>query len=345
MNEQARKSTPSTSAASPADGRAEAPANRTARWSGKTIGLLAIGALFAVAFVFARELVQLLEQLGVLARRGLVFNTASDFAFASVVVSIALTVFAVIQGARALAGKLRASVRSAEDDPRYADLLRQKEMLLREIKELELDRDLRKIEGEDFVLVERRLREKALVILRALDELDPLHLYAARIEADLAPLLPSSKAADENLDLGGDAFRAEVMARPHYRELAHALGERELLLLSLRGYTVVAADIDRGALSQSRLTVTEHGKDGEQTVTLGELRARVLAALRTGTGRVALDDAEAFRLAWLAGIKARRESGELRVERAGAWAASTPEELRGLALERLSRELTVGVAA
>ena len=323
------------------------------------VGPVVLAAVFVLAWFFARDIVKGLESIGVLAKRGLVFNGASDVAFAMVVVAFVLCGYTIVQGARALAGQLRASVSTAEDDHKYAELLRQKEMLLRELKELELDRELRKIEGEDYAVAERRLREKAIRILRALDEADPLRVYEARIQADLQPLIwpregpektnasregpektNAPDASASSLDGADEAWRADVLARPLYRDLAAVLGERDLLLASLRDLWVVAAQIDRADASRSRLTVAQGAAGPTSECTLAELRARVIVALREG------DDAESLRLARVVGVGVRREpTGELRIDRGTGPEVCSPAQLRAEALGRLSQHHGLGAAA
>jgi hypothetical protein len=143
--------------------------------------------LWGLSWVFARDLIRGLETLGVIERRGLVLSDPSDFAFSLVVLAGLCGLWALWRMAGALGGRTtRPAPVTVDEDPRYQELQRHKEHLLKELKELEFDRDLRKISEEDSALLERRLRREATSILRSLDEIDPVRLYGDRIRADLA---------------------------------------------------------------------------------------------------------------------------------------------------------------
>ena len=294
-----------------------------------SIPLVIVVAGWGLSWLFARDIVKGLESVGALPRRGLILNDASDFAFSLLALSVLLAVWAIWRVFATIGQRLVEPVAVlAEQDPRYVELTRRKEVLLRELKELEFDRQLRKISDEDYESIERRLRTQATALLRSLDELDPVRLYGERIRADL-----KNYAADEppaNLKRAAAAsmagsWRDEVLARPLYRELVPVLGERDLLLAALRELWVVSAEIDRADAAESVLTV-EDGRKGERFVTtLRGLRERVLAALREGEG----DDGETLRLAALAGLPAEKASSDLRAR----------------VLASLSRDLGLGAAA
>jgi len=290
--------------------------------------------VWILSWVFARDIVKGLESLGFLPKRGLVFSDASDFAFSLAVCALCFCLWAVAAVFLALSGKVGAApvVVVADADPRYAELIRQKELLLRELKELEFDRHLRKISDEDYVVIEARMRQRATAILRALDELDPVRLYGDRIREDLKAyqqaMPPPVAGAHEDAAPAADrAWRDEILARPLYAELVPVLGERDLLIAALCDLWIVAAEVDRSEPTASLLTVEDRRAGGERfQTTLGGLRARVIASLREGAGGIA----QTLRLAELAGVPA---------------AEPRAPELRERVLAALSRELGIGAAA
>jgi hypothetical protein len=80
-------------------------------------------------------------------------------------------------------------------ETRRQELLTEKKLLLKAIKEVEFDRDTDKLERGEAAEVIARYRERALEILRLLDE-DPQRKYTAVIEQELARRLAAS-APDE----------------------------------------------------------------------------------------------------------------------------------------------------
>jgi hypothetical protein len=98
------------------------------------------------------------------------------------------------------------------------DLEREKALTLRSIKELEFDRAMGKVSGQDFEDMAARLRARALGIMRQLDE--GSHAYRALIEKELAQrvgkvkvdLPPESELPPNRLRQGfgesAEAFRA-----------------------------------------------------------------------------------------------------------------------------------------
>ena len=288
------------------------------------------------SWIFARDIVRWLESLDILPRRGLVFSDASDFAFSLAVVALGFCLWAIAAVFVALSGRgahERTAV-VADADPRYVELTRQKELLLRELKELEFDRHLRKISDEDYAVIEGRMRQRATKLLRSLDELDPVRLYADRIREDLkkyelaAPPLPRADAAPPSAAPAAAPWKTEILAQPLYRELAPLLGERELLLAALCGFYIVAAEVDRGELSASSLTIDDRRSAGRArfTTSLAGLRVHALDALRNGLGH----DEGLMRLAELVGVPAE---------------SATASELRARVVAALSRDVSVGAAA
>jgi hypothetical protein len=300
------------------------------------IALAVVALLWGVSWIFARDIVRGLEELGVLPRRGIVFSDASDFAFSLVVLALLLTLFGLWKLLAVLGKPAIVPVAERDEDPRFRELLRQKELLLRELKELEFDRDLRKISAEDHVAIDRRLRRQATALLRTLDEVDPVRLYGERIREDLQRyleqgtidgLVPARTEAEE-------AWRRQVLDRPLYRELAPVLGKRDLLLAAMRDHWIEAADIDRDALARSVLTVVDRGRNERFTCTLAELRARMLERLADG------DERETLRLADIAGLSVEAaEPSVIRYESGGTQVECPPAEFRGRVLSVLSREL------
>jgi hypothetical protein len=286
---------------------------------GNRVALVLLLGGWGLSWLFARDIVKGLEHLGILPKRGLVLSDESDFTFSLGVLAGMLALWALWRVATALGGRVQPAPAASEEDPRYLELERQKEQLLRELKDLEFDRDLRKISPEDYGMIERRLRREATSILRALDEVDPVRLYGDRIREDLKRFLdePAERAAAPG-EAAGAAWRREILARPAYRELAPLLGERDLLLAALRDLWIREAEVDRDNPAASVVTVEDRRSGEEFTCTLAELRSRVLRRLADG------DDAEAVRLAEIAGCDARQGS---------------PREVRARALEALSREL------
>jgi hypothetical protein len=285
----------------------------------RRIFLASVLLVWGLSWLFGRDIIKGLEQLGVLPRRGLVLSDGSDFVFSLVVLAVLLSLWAMWRLFAALGGRMQPAAERSED-PRYQELLRQKESLLRDLKDLEFDRDLRKISPEDYGAIDKRLRREATAILQALDEVDPVRLYADRIREDLkkylagdgsAALAPASSEAES-------AWRREVLDRPLYRELAPVLGERDLLLAALRDQWVETAEVDRGKPASSVLTVFDRPRSERFTCTLAELRRRLLAELQQG------DERETLRLAGLAGM-GREEC--------------PPAELREKVLRALSQEL------
>ena len=75
-----------------------------------------------------------------------------------------------------------------------AALEREKQLVLRSLKELEFDRAMGKLSDSDFTTMRDRLRTRALRLIRQLDDAQS---YRARIERDLEALLASAPARAE----------------------------------------------------------------------------------------------------------------------------------------------------
>jgi hypothetical protein len=294
--------------------------------------------LWGLSWLFARDLVKGLEALGILPRRGLLFSDLSDLAFSLVVLSILLALWAAwrMLGALARRNERGRAFEALEDAPRYRELNRRKEQLLRDLKDLEFDRDLHKISPADYAVVERRLRDEATRVLRELDVVDPVQVYAERIREDLRPYL----ARLGSTQAGDDGWRERVLGEPLYQELAPLLGERDLLLAALRDHWVVEAEVDRTSPKDTVLTVEDRSTHERFRTTLGGLRARLLDRLAQG------DEAETLRLARIAGWNVQKTEGALlRCERDGTALECSPQDLRPRILQALSAELGQGVPA
>ncbi len=86
-----------------------------------------------------------------------------EFALAFVLLAIAVVLVVV--------RPLRRGDEVEAEDQRRAALEAAKEAKYREIRDAELDREMGKLSEEDWRAVDRDLREQAIEILRALDEL------------------------------------------------------------------------------------------------------------------------------------------------------------------------------
>jgi hypothetical protein len=301
------------------------------------VSVAVIAGLWGLSWLLARDLVKGLEAAGILPRRGLVFTDPSDFAFSLVVLSILLACWAAWRMLKVLArhGEPEGALAHLEDAPRYRELTRRKEQLLRDLKDLEFDRDLHKIAPADFALVERRLRNEATSVLRALDAVDPVRVYGERIEQDLRPHLARLGSVE-----GDDGWRERVLGEPLYQDLVPLLGERDLLLAALKDHFVLEAEVDRTSPWDTVLTVEDRSTRQRFRTTLGELRARLLERLTQG------DETETLRLARIAGYCVHKtEGGLLRCEREGVALECSARDLRQRALETLSMELGQGAAA
>lgn len=258
-------------------------------------------AAWGLSWLFARDIVRGLESLGVLPRRGIVFSDASDFVFSLFVLAVLLFGWAVVRGAKRSLAREAANVAAPvhDDDVHADDLVRQKDALLRELKDLDLDRQMRKVGDADYALIEARLRREATDVLRALDALDPAKVYESRIDADLrsflaarsteppseTPAAASPNASFRALDEADQRWRDEVLARPGHPEMASLLGERDVLLAALGGFAIESVEIDRSAPNRSTVSVVAHGNGARATYTLEALRERVAASLANADER------------------------------------------------------------
>jgi hypothetical protein len=103
----------------------------------------------------------------------------------------------------------RSAWRAKGTETRRSVLEREKQFVLRSIKELEFDRALGKVAEEDFNRLSRRLRSRAMRLMRDLDE--AVHEPRARIEREVAERLG---IGDEEIRVQGSGFRDHDHADP-----------------------------------------------------------------------------------------------------------------------------------
>ncbi|RMF94135.1 MAG: zinc ribbon domain-containing protein [Nitrospinota bacterium] len=77
----------------------------------------------------------------------------------------------------------------------YEDLLAEKEGIYAALKEIEFDRDLGKLSQEDYLALKQHYEEKAVAVLRTLDELSPVQDVSEEIEREIAAFRRQSLSA------------------------------------------------------------------------------------------------------------------------------------------------------
>jgi hypothetical protein len=98
-------------------------------------------------------------------------------------------------------GLQRRAWRAKVTETRRSALEREKQFVLRSIKELEFDRALGKVAEEDFNALSRRLRSRAMRLMRDLD--DAVHEPRVRIEREVAERLG---IGDQKIRVQGSGF-------------------------------------------------------------------------------------------------------------------------------------------
>lgn len=94
-----------------------------------------------------------------------------------------------------LAGEHGVYVRQSEAMQARAELLIEKDAILRSLKDLEFERAVGKLSDEDFARLDAQFREKAKVILRQLDADSKEHREKAEqaVQAEIARVTPQEK--------------------------------------------------------------------------------------------------------------------------------------------------------
>ena len=108
----------------------------------------------------------------------------------------------------------RRTVTTSSSDHRlvdmYEDLLAEKEGIYTALKEIEFDRDIGKISEEDYLALKRQYEEKAVTLLRSLDELSPLQQAVSKeIEREIAAFRQQTLSTSRFCTQCGQPYRQE----------------------------------------------------------------------------------------------------------------------------------------
>ncbi len=83
--------------------------------------------------------------------------------------------------------EIAASTRNSSSE-QYEELLAEKETIYLALKEIEFDHSIGKLSQEDYLDLKHQYEEKAIRVLRALDEFSPVTSIADEIEREIAAL-------------------------------------------------------------------------------------------------------------------------------------------------------------